>query len=568
MVRALKEGGQGSFLLSADLGANPDERLGRRKRARLQAEEKAGQELTAETKPRTQDAWLEEERKRSALPKVAGDETKADAGGDGVIGKKKQKRMSQLNVKRAQKEQLKAAKEAQAARAQSKSKTKAGDVSQTALEVLTRRRGDAANDQRLIASVAERIAANPEKEVELFDVFLELHAKGADVMTQRMALLSAVAVFKDLVPGYRIREPTEQEKAAVRSRQVIALERQEMSLLRAYKRLLPMLEAAMRKEPLVFAPALAALTTAACDFNYRQRLIGTAVKHATSSHAAVREVMAEALRGMVEADARLESSREVVLAIGKLAQSTASARRKGGVKKGEAHDVGGGDPDMRAEGLKSELFKVLLQVPIGKAQAAADQDMSRQLEGADEATKRGMYEGSVAQDAGRLQKAEAELLMEIFVVYLRILKQRHLHGRELLPAVLTGLARWGQQVNLELLLEVLIELRCVVEESISQSNELVSLQGLHCALVLLSGPSQALTTDVSWLADSFKSALMLALPSLHSTFSESLEWPPRRCFVIEDQHIYASTKEIASCLETDSVPALVLRCLEQALKCP
>merc|ERR1719181_1493419 len=113
---------------------------------------------------------------------------------------------------------------------------------------------------------------------------------------------------------------------------------------------------------------------------------------------------------------------------------------------------------------------------------------------------------------------------------------------QLMPAVLTGLARWGQQVNLELLLEILTELRSLVEESLSQSKELVSLQGLHCTLVLLSGPSQALMTDVSWLAESFRAALMLALPSLHSAHSESREWPPKDCFFMEGRHCRASGK--------------------------
>jgi hypothetical protein len=185
---------------------------------------------------------------------------------------------------------------------------------------------------------------------------------------------------------------------------------------------------------------------------------------------------------------------------------------------------------MKADGLKTEIFKVLLSLPIGKAEQAALQSNHGELEGADEDTKRGFAEASINQSVENLRKAEVELLMEIFVVYLRILKQRHIHGQELMPAVLTGLARWGQQVNVELLLEILTELRSVVEDAVKQGNELVSLQGLHCALVLLCGPGQALMTDVTWLAESMKSALMLALPSLYSVHSEGLEWPPPGAF--------------------------------------
>ncbi|CAE7941918.1 NBN [Symbiodinium sp. KB8] len=100
-----------------------------------------------------------------------------------------------------------------------------------------------AGDRRLSATAAERIAAEPAKELDLFDIFFHLHRVSKDRETRLMALLSGVAVFKDLVPGYRIREPTEQERAQIRSKPVLALERYELKLLQTYRRLLPDLEA-------------------------------------------------------------------------------------------------------------------------------------------------------------------------------------------------------------------------------------------------------------------------------------------------------------------------------------
>ncbi|OLP88271.1 Nibrin [Symbiodinium microadriaticum] len=105
------------------------------------------------------------------------------------------------------------------------------------------RSGGPAGDRRLLATAAERIAAEPAKELDLFDIFFHLHRVSKDRETRLMALLSGVAVFKDLVPGYRIREPTEQERAQIRSKPVLALERYELKLLQTYRRLLPDLEA-------------------------------------------------------------------------------------------------------------------------------------------------------------------------------------------------------------------------------------------------------------------------------------------------------------------------------------
>lgn len=438
-----------------------------------------------------------------------------------------------------------------------KGKAKGAKLSKAVIGLLAGgRRGGAEGEQRLLAVVAERITADPVKELELFDVFFELERQGTGTRTRLLALLSAVAVFRDLVPGYRIREPTEQERATQRSKEVLSLERHELLLLQTYRRLLPALEAGMRRDALAVAPALAALVRAAGDFNYRQRLIGTAVRHASSPQEPVRRVVAEGLSDMVGGDQRLEACREVVLAVGRLAQGHAAATKKGG--NGVEGDRGG---------LQHELIKVLLHLPVGRAEAAGLHE-DRGAKDADEDVRRGLAESSISLSSEQLRKAEAELLYEVFVVYLRILRQRHLHGRELLASVLAGLARWGQQVNLELLMEILGELKLAVQEAISRADELVALQGLNCALVLFSGPAQALVTDASWLTDSLISALALALPSMHSVHSESDEWPPPRCFSLEDSYLHVSDKELAGDLETGSVPALVLRCLDAALKCP
>mmetsp|Transcript_16966 Transcript_16966/g.53207 ORF Transcript_16966/g.53207 Transcript_16966/m.53207 type:complete len:761 (+) Transcript_16966:56-2338(+) len=586
-------GNDGSFLLSLD-AVGPGERAGRRGRKR----QKGDTELAAEKKPRTQERWREDERQRSRLPTADGPRP-PDRGtsedGESKPGKKKQRRIAVLAAKKARQEQKKvtaAQKAAEAARQALKGKasTKAGEVREAASKLLASCTGGTAGEQRLLAMAAERIAANPQGELELFDVFFELHHRGGDARTRRLAMLSAVALFRDLVPGYRIREPTEQERSWQRSKEGLVLAKHEMELLHTYKRLLPLLEAAMRKEPLVFAPALSALVRAAFDFNYRQRLINTAVGHACGPDAAVRRAMSEGLQEMFEADMRLEASREAVLAVGRVAQGAAASagrRRRqqhaggapGGASEGgtaagaEAGQDGGapaaGDADAPRRALGSELLKALLHIPVGRAETAELRGDAGDFGGADEEVRRGLAEASISHNVQHLRKAETELLYEVFVVYLRILRQRHVHGRELLAAVLTGLARWGQHVNLELLLEILGELRHAVEDALGQSDGLVALQGLNCALSLLGGPSQALVADASWLADAMARGLSLALPALHRSHSESEQWPPARCFSVDGGGgLSVRERELSLALEAESVPGLLLRCLEAALRCP
>lgn len=489
-----------------------------------------------EEKPRKSN-WLAQQRKQTKLPKLEtsknGDMKTEAPDAEKPLGRKKAKRIEKLQAQKAR-EANKAADAAKkafdeaAAAVKGKAKAKEGELSKAATDLIEKMRKGGAGDQRLLAAAAERIAAEPEKELDLFDIFFHLHRVG-DQEIKYMALLSAIAVFKDLVPGYRIRDPTEQEKAQARSKSVLTLERYELKLLQTYRRLLPDMEAAMRKVPQVVSPALAELVKAAFDFNYRQRLIGTAIRHANSPEADVRGPLVMGLQEMLESDQRLEGTRDI---------------------------------------LRPELLQVLLRLPVGRADAAELSGPTGDLSTADDDVKRGLEEASITLSAKELRKREAELLYEVFVVYLRIMRQRHLHGRDLMGAVLTGLARWGQQVNVELLLEILSELRVVVKDAIARSDEFVALHGLNCALVLLSGPSQALLTDVSWLSDSMNGALSLALPSMFSTHSEG-EWPPRHCYYFDEEgKVACSEKDMAEAIDSQSVPALVLRCLRAALKCP
>ncbi|CAE8639242.1 unnamed protein product [Polarella glacialis] len=606
----------GSFLVNATL-SDPDARVGRRKWAQQKAAEREA-EMPAEKRPRNASQWMEDERKKTELPKarddagetrwkaLSGKASKADpADDDAATGKKKAKRLESLQTKKTQKVQKQAdaaakATDAASAALKGKAKAKDGQVSKAASLLIKKlRAGGSAADKKLLAVTAERVSGDPEKELDLFDVFFEVNRTSNDGEIKLLSLLSAVAVFRDLVPGYRIREATEQEKTQQRSAPVLALERYELKLLQVYRRLLPELEASMKKNSSATAPALAALVKAAFDFNYRQRLIGTAVKHANSPDGDVRRPVVEGLQEMVEGDQRLEASKEVVLAIGKIAQATAHGLKgprgqsnQGKQVRGLQHELLKAWADVHSNRFCVKCgqslympFQVLLRLQIGRAAQmmmfagdwlrhvppASLQPKDSTVGAVEKYLKVGQgLKASITQSPEQLRKAEAELLYEVFVVYLRILRQRHLHSRELLASILAGLARWGQQVNLELLLEILSELKLAVKDAIGQADELVALQGLNCALVLLSGPSQALITDVTWLSDAMTGALGLALPSLYSTHSEGEVWPPPRCFIFDEkkQTVRASDKELLESLETGSVPILVLRCLEAALKCP
>lgn len=61
-----------------------------------------------------------------------------------------------------------------------------------------------------MALSAQQLLSAPERNVAQLKVLTALAADD-DVHIARLAMLSCLAVFKDILPGYRIRPPTEQE---------------------------------------------------------------------------------------------------------------------------------------------------------------------------------------------------------------------------------------------------------------------------------------------------------------------------------------------------------------------
>ena len=94
-----------------------------------------------------------------------------------------------------------------------------------------------------IAKLGAQILENPHKHIGLTSELLQ-HAtarQGASPATQRMALLSAAAVVRDLIPAYRIRLPTEKELKMQVSKEVAALRDFEKKLLAAYEKCVELL---------------------------------------------------------------------------------------------------------------------------------------------------------------------------------------------------------------------------------------------------------------------------------------------------------------------------------------
>ncbi|KAE8231741.1 hypothetical protein CF326_g3232 [Tilletia indica] len=97
-----------------------------------------------------------------------------------------------------------------------------------------------------------------------------------DPPIRQLAMLSLMAVFSDIIPGYRIRALTEEEKAQKTTQDVSRRRDWEEGLLKSYREFLELCEQAIKARAELSSTALHALChilTRATHFNYRQNLL-------------------------------------------------------------------------------------------------------------------------------------------------------------------------------------------------------------------------------------------------------------------------------------------------------
>jgi nucleolar complex protein 3 len=67
-----------------------------------------------------------------------------------------------------------------------------------------------------------------------------------DLTVRKLAILSQVAIFKDIIPGYRIRSLTDQEKSEKVGQAIVRLREWEQGLVGVYQKFLQLLESEIK----------------------------------------------------------------------------------------------------------------------------------------------------------------------------------------------------------------------------------------------------------------------------------------------------------------------------------
>ena len=182
-----------------------------------------------------------------------------------------------------------------------------------------------AEAKEAMAVAAQALLGDPEVQLgKQLHILLNLLAD-ADVQVVRFSMLTLLAVFKDLIPGYRIRPRSEMEQEGVAiSKEVKKLWDHETALLKGYQRYLKSLLAALNAfrsgqvaaaHGRVAARCLSSLLVAAPHFNYASDVLQAVVPNMASKDeqirghccSAISELLTSALSAADSGQAALEA---------------------------------------------------------------------------------------------------------------------------------------------------------------------------------------------------------------------------------------------------------------------
>ncbi|KAL1713162.1 nucleolar complex-associated protein-domain-containing protein [Schizophyllum commune] len=400
-----------------------------------------------------------------------------------------------------------------------------------------------AKDQ--IASICQDIVADPENSLGLLKRLHSFSLPSITTPTQsepvpndpiirKLAMLSQLAVFKDIIPGYRIRALTDKEKAEKVSQQVARQREYEQGLVGVYQAYLRALEAEIKARSELAEVALqsmCALLKEVTHFNFRTNLMSCIVARLSKkSWDASSDLCLSTINAVFRADQYGTPSLEFVRLINRMVKekhfqvhpNTLSCltnlrlmRELGNVRASQSRvdreqEQGKGKGKKGKKGDKPYLSK----------KARKNEKERKEIE-------KEMKEAEEVVDREERQATHTETLKLIFVLYFRILKQPTY--TPLLPAALRGIARFAHLVNIDFFRDLMAVLREIVdgrgapaagEQDADPENGAdlyVRLLCINTAFELLSGQGEALNIDLS---DFYTRLYALTIPlSMHVAYA-------------------------------------------------
>ena len=357
-----------------------------------------------------------------------------------------------------------------------------------------------------LAEISTYILENPEDRITTLKTLRDLtHHKNVSVM--RLGILAQLAVYKDIIPGYRIRALTDEEKKIKVSKDIKKLRDYEQTLLSNYQSYLKDLEKlVVDKDPKRVElksdaiRCMAELLVSVTHFNFRSNLMSVVVNQMNSKNAEIAETCCKAMSSVFKDDISGDASLEGVRLISKLikdkkyivnheiVRTFLALRLKEELSLEDTEDDGKKfkkrkkhQREVRSKKMRKLLKeKVEVDKQIKEAEAEVDQQEKR--------------------------RKQTETVKHVFITYFRILKDPR--NEKLLAATLEGLSEYAHLINIDFFTDLMASMKRLMEEKVETLKTCKHARdptsALHCVVTvftIMTGQGEALNIDLKDFLD-------------------------------------------------------------------
>ncbi|KAI8360696.1 CBF/Mak21 family-domain-containing protein [Choanephora cucurbitarum] len=356
-----------------------------------------------------------------------------------------------------------------------------------------------------LATVANEIQGDPEENIDQLKKLRSI-AHDENVIVKKLGLLTQLAVYKDIIPGYRIRALTASEEEVQVSKEVKKTREYEKALLTNYEAYLKDLNYLVSRKKSEEDESLALVATRClCDllvskthFNFRLEIMVTIVtRMSIMKWNEAAQLCSEALVNVFENDESGKSSLDAVKMVIRMVKSKGYAVNEKVINiflhlrlKDEMAYGSNKDEDAQQVGKKRKNNSKPFLTKKAKKALKETKEIEKEFQEA---------EAIVSKE--EKEKNHTETLKLIFAFYFRVLKKQT--SSPLLPAVLEGLSRFAHLINVDFFDDLLNALRDVMH-AFEDSNDISRTSSgtrkrLLCiitAFELLSGQGEAFNYDL------------------------------------------------------------------------
>ncbi|RMZ74805.1 hypothetical protein DV737_g5728, partial [Chaetothyriales sp. CBS 132003] len=329
-----------------------------------------------------------------------------------------------------------------------------------------------------LARLAELLNEDPEEHAGAFKKLAQLGGDKVPAAVQKLVLASQAAIYKDVIPGYRIRAYRDEDLGNKVSKDVRQTRQYEHALVTGYKNYVHLLASlakhknANRELQSLRSVAISCVCTlllAVPHFNFRTELLNVIVHELAGREATPDFVKCvQTLESFFQEDDDGAPSLEAVSLLTKLMRARDFAIREETVNTfhhlrlllelapvNSQPDKGADVSKLHGKKAKKEKFE---------HRSKKERKLARERK----AVEKDMREADASVNYEEREKMQSETLKLVFATYFRILKER---VPSLMGAVLEGLAKYAHLINQDYFGDILEALKDIIQKAESDEND-------------------------------------------------------------------------------------------------